>query len=326
MMRPKAHLQRPKGQLMKHRSRVAICALLAALGAAACHKAASPTTDNIVEPRPTEPARIVEGLPQLAMTPDSVHIDYRVWGSGEPAVILIHGWATDANYWSAQIDALKSKYTVVAVNLAGHGASERNRSDWSMGNYGEDVATVARQLKNRRIVLVGHSMGADVALEASRRIGDRVIGIIAVDSLKSIGLPPMKQAEIDRQLAPFRENFIEATRNYATSTMFAKGADPMFVQKVAYDMSLEPPAVGLPSLQSLLSMDFTTLLPDIHVPVLAINSDLSPTDEKRIRKYLPDFKADVLEHTGHFLMMEVPQRFNPVLLADIGVLAQKASH
>jgi pimeloyl-ACP methyl ester carboxylesterase len=307
-----------------NRSWVVISAMLAALSMAGCHKAntpPSPTTDS-----PAAQPSHVDGLPQLALTPDSVHIDYRVWGQGEPAIVLIHGWACDWNYWKAQVEALKSRYTVVAVNLAGHGASEKNRSDWSIGNYGEDVATVVRQLPNRQIILVGHSMGGDVALEATRRIGDRVIGIIAVDSLKSIGLPPMRPREIERQLAPFRANFIEATRNYVTGTMFEKGADPTLMQKIAYDMSLEPPGVGLPSLQSLLAMDFATLLPDVHVPVLAINSDLGPTDEIRIRKYLPDFKADVLEHTGHFLMMEAPQRFNPLLLKDIDVLIEKAAH
>jgi sigma-B regulation protein RsbQ len=215
---------------------------------------------------------------------------------------------------------------VVAVNLAGHGASEKNRNDWSMGAYGEDVATVVRQIPNHQVVLVGHSMGGDVALEASRRIGDRVIGIIAVDSLKSIGLPPMKPREIDAHLAPFRADFVGETRKYVTESLFQKGADPLLVQKVAYDMSLEPPQVAIPSMQALLAMDFTTVLPDIHAPVMAINSDMSPTDEARIRKSLPGFKADVLEHTSHFLMMEVPQRFNPVLMQDIGVLVQKAQH
>ena len=307
--------------------RLLLGAAIAALGIAACSKGTappSPTTDTPAADN--APAPQVDGLPQLALTPDSVHIDYRVWGKGEPAVVLIHGWACDSAYWNAQIDALKTKYTVVAVNLAGHGGSTANRTDWSIGNYGEDVATVVRQLKNRQIILVGHSMGGDVALEASRRIGDRVIGIIAVDSLKSIGLPPMRQQEIERQLAPFRKSFIEATRGYVTDKLFEKGADPTLVQKVAYDMSLEPPAVGVPSLESLLAMDFTKLLPDIHVPVLAINSDLEPTDVARIRKSLPGFKADVLEHTGHFVMMEVPQRFNPVLLKDIDELVRQAHH
>jgi pimeloyl-ACP methyl ester carboxylesterase len=299
--------------------------LWCALSATACNKGTtppSPTTDNTASVRPAH----VDGEPRLAMSPDLVHIEYRMWGSGEPAIVLVHGWACDANYWNAQIGLLKSKYTVVAVNLAGHGGSEKNRTDWSMGNYGEDVATVVRQIPNRQVILVGHSMGADVALEASRRIGDRVIGIIAVDSLKSIGLPPMSKQEIEMRLAPFRDDFIGTTRKYVTESLFEKGADPVLMQKVAYDMSLEPQQVAVASMQALLAMDFAAVLSDIHVPVLAINSDLSPTDEARIRRFLPDFKADVLEHTGHFVMLEAPQRFNPVLLKDIDAIVQKARH
>jgi pimeloyl-ACP methyl ester carboxylesterase len=305
--------------------RTVICALLVVLGVAACSKGSapsSPTADNAAAASPP-PAR-VDGGPQIAMSPDNVHIDYRIYGSGEPAIVLVHGWACDANYWNAQLDVLKAKYTVVTVNLAGHGASEKNRTDWSIGNYGEDVATVVRQIPNHQVVLVGHAMGADVALEAARRIGDRVIGIIAVESLKSIGLPPMPKREIDMRVAPFRADFVGQTRKFVTESFFTRDADPVFVQKVAYDMSLEPAEVAVPSMQSLLAMDFASVLPDIHVPVMAINSDLGPTDEARIRKFLPDFKADVLEHTGHFLMMEAPQRFNPVLLKDIDALVQKA--
>jgi pimeloyl-ACP methyl ester carboxylesterase len=195
-----------------------------------------------------------------------------------------------------------------------------------MGNYGEDVATVARQLHNRQMILVGHSMGGTVALEAARRIGDRVIGVIVVDALKSIGLPPIPQPEIEKRVAPFRTDFIGSVRKYVTEELFEKGADPLFVQKVAYDMSLEPPEVAIPSLQALLSMDFATVLPDIHVPVLAINSDMGTTDEKRIRKLLPTFKAEVIPHTGHFLMMQVPDKFNPILLHDIDSLVQHAKH
>ena len=304
--------------------RLVVCALLAALGLAGCSKGtqpASPTADNGGSGAPAPPAA---GGPQIALSPDNVHIEYRVYGGGEPAIVLVHGWACDANYWSAQLDPLKAKYTVVAVNLAGHGASGKNRSDWSMGNYGEDVATVVRQLPQRQVVIVGHSMGGDVALEAARRIGDRVIGIIAIDALKSIGLPPMRAREIEMRIAPFRADLIGQTRKFVAESLFTRDANPVFVARVAYDMSLEPPEVAVPSMQALLGMDFAAVLPDIHVPVLAINSDLAPTDEARIRKFLPDFKADVLTHTGHFLMLEAPQRVNPLLLQDIELLVHKA--
>ena len=138
----------------------------------------------------------VEGSPQIVTSADGVHIEYHVYGDGEPAVVLIHGWSCDGNYWKEQIAPLKAKYTTVTVDLAGHGASGANRTDWSMGNFGEDVAAVVRQIRNRKVVLVGHSMGAPVALEAARRIGDRVVGIIAVDSFKTIGQPPMPDLQV----------------------------------------------------------------------------------------------------------------------------------
>jgi pimeloyl-ACP methyl ester carboxylesterase len=256
--------------------------------------------------------------------PDGVHIEYAMYGKGDPAIVLIHGWATDANYWRAQVQALKAKYTVVTVDLAGHGASSNSRTDWSMENYGEDVATVARRLPNPQLILVGHSMGGTVALEAVPRIGARVIGVIAVDALKSVGLPPTPQAEINKRVAPFRTDFIGSVRKYVTEELFEKGADPTLVQKVAYDMSLEPAEVAIPSLQALLSMDFASVLPQIHVPVMAINSDLGATDEKRIRKSLPGFKADVVPHSGHFLMMEMPDKVNSLLQSDIDTLVSKA--
>ena len=134
----------------------------------------------------------------------------------------------------------------------------------------------------------------------------------------------MRAREIEMRIAPFRADFIGQTRKFVTESLFTRDADPVFVHKVAYDMSLEPPEVAIPSMQSLLAMDFASVLPDIHVPVLAINSDLAPTDEARIRKFLPDFKADVLAHTGHFLMLEAPQRVNPLLLKDIELLVQQA--
>jgi pimeloyl-ACP methyl ester carboxylesterase len=312
--------------------RLTTLAALIALAISGCSKNNEPATPPVSAPSDTTASTSstvtppAEGAPSIVTEPDGVHIEYRSYGKGDPAIILIHGWATDANYWNAQFGPLKEKYTVVAVDLAGHGASSQSRTNWSMDNYGEDVAVVARQLANQQIILVGHSMGGTVALEAARHIDNRVIGIIVVDALKTVGLPPSPPAEIEKRVAPFRTDFIGSVRKYVTEELFEKGADPVLVQKVAYDMSLEPPEVAIPSLQALLSMDFATVLPEIHVPVMAINSDLGATDEKRIRKSLPGFKADVIPHTSHFLMMEAPDRFNPILLSDIETLLNKAKH
>src|SRR5947207_1896635 len=131
-------------------------------------------------------------------------------------------------------------------------------------------------------------------------------------------------AEIEQGVAPFRTDFVGETRRMVSGSLFPRDADRALAQKVAYDMSLEPPAIAVASLRSLLSMDFASVLPAVHVPVYAINSDLLPTDAARIRRSLPDFTLDVLDHTGHFLMLEAPARFNPLLLKDIEALSARA--
>ena len=116
----------------------------------------------------------------------------------------------------------------------------------------------------------------------------------------------------------FRGKEVGHTRDLVTKTFFAKGADPQLVNKIAYDMSLSPPKVGIPSLRATLEYDYAGPLKDVSVPVVAINSDLGePTNEVRIRKVLPKFHAVTLAGDGHFLMMEDPGRFNPALEAEI---------
>lgn len=298
--------------------------LIAAAGLAACSPGGNPAPTTAAAAAGSG-APADEG-PRIVMSDDLVHLEYRVFGHGEPAVLLVHGWCGNADYWHAQIDVLKSRYTVVALDLAGHGASGANRTDWSVANYAADVAAIARQVPNAHLVLVGHSMGAVVALAAVPHIGARVIGVIAVDALRSVGMPPLSAGEIEAKVAPFRSDFIGETRKLVSDSLFEKGADPVLVQKVAYDMSLRSPTVAVATLQKLLALDLGTVLPAVHVPVYAINSDLAPTDAERIRKSLPDFTLDVLPHTGHFLMLEAPERFNPLLIRDIDALAARAAH
>jgi pimeloyl-ACP methyl ester carboxylesterase len=169
-------------------------------------------------------------------------------------------------------------------------------------------------------------MGAAVSLAATPLIGTRVIGVIAVEALRSVGLPALTPSEIEQRIAPFRADFVAETRKLVTGSLFTRDANPVLVQKVAYDMSLEPPAIAISSMRALLSMDFAAVLPGVHVPVFAINSDLLPTDAARIRKSLPDFTLDVLDHSDHFLMLEAPARFNPLLLKDLDALTAHAAH
>lgn len=261
-----------------------------------------------------------EGSPQIVNSAAGlVHIQYRVYGSGEPLVVLIHGWSCDSNYWSAQIADLKSRYSVVTVDLAGHGGSGANRSDWSMGAFGDDVAAVVNALpQHPKVILIGHSMGGPVAVEAARRLQSRVVGVIGVDTFKSVGAPPPPAAETAARMKAFETDFIGNTRTLVTTSFFTKNSDPALVRRIADDMSQAPPAVAVPAVRALNSWDGVTAMKALKVPIIAVNSDLGPPTRTRdIRKFAPTFDAVIVDGLGHFLMMEDPQRVNPILDAQI---------
>jgi pimeloyl-ACP methyl ester carboxylesterase len=300
--------------------RTSLIAALAALCVFACSKQEPPP--QAPAPAAAEKAEPVEGAPRIAIAPDGVHVQYRVYGSGEPALVFIHGWSCDSNYWREQVPVFKKRHTLIMVDLAGHGGTDGNRSDWSIARFGQDVASALSAVPNKQLILVGHSMGGPVAIEAARALEGRVIGIIGVDTFKSIGAPTPTRAQVDAIIKPFEADFIGQTRALVADHLFVKGANPQLAQKIAYDMSLSPPRVAVPSMRALLEYDFTAPLKDISVPIVAINSDLGePLNEARIRKVLPKFRAVTLSGDGHFLMMEDPERFNPALATEIATLA-----
>ncbi|HEV8443362.1 MAG TPA: alpha/beta hydrolase [Steroidobacteraceae bacterium] len=268
-----------------------------------------------------------EGAPHLAIAPDGVHVQYRVYGHGEPTLVFIHGWSCDSNYWREQIPVFKQKYTLVTVDLAGHGGTDGNRNDWSMARFGDDVATAMAVVPAQQIILVGHSMGGPVAVVAARKLGKRVIGIVGVDTFSTIGAPAPSEAQIDAIVKPFEADFIGHTRQLVTEKLFAPDGNHELANKIAYDMALSPPRVAIPSLRALFEYNLDAGVRGLSVPVVAIDSDLGvPVNETRIHKVLPNFHAVTLKGTGHFLMMEDPKDFNPALETAIqGLLAPAGS-
>jgi pimeloyl-ACP methyl ester carboxylesterase len=188
-------------------------------------------------------------------------------------------------------------------------------------HYGEDVAAVVHELPNRQIVLVGHLMGGPVALEAAPMIGSRLIGIIGVDTFTSLGQPPLPRTVVEQEVAPFRTDFIGEMHRFVP-LLFARSANPAVVRKVADDMSRTPPPIAIATLLGLNSVDLTTLVTRIHVPIIAIDSDTGRiVKEARVRKIAPRFRLVTVKGSGQFLMLEDPQRFNPILMQQIASLA-----
>ena len=131
---------------------------------------------------------------------DGVTIHYDRAGKGKPALVFVHGWSCDRTYWAKQFDAFAGQYTVLNIDLAGHGESGTDRDDWSIKSFGADVASVVVAEELYDVVLIGHSMGGSVVVDAARRLGDRVSLVVAVDTLQEAGNKPMSKKGVRKIL------------------------------------------------------------------------------------------------------------------------------
>ena len=247
--------------------------------------------------------------------PDGVRIAYDAQGEGAPALVFVHGWSCDRSYWAAQVGPFSRRHKVVTIDLAGHGESGLDRREWTIAAFGDDVAAVVKRLDLKRVVLIGHSMGGDVVVEAARRLPGRVAGMVWVDVYKTLAKPRTPE-EIRSFIAPFRADFVETTRSFVRG-LFPATADQALVERVAADMSSEPPAIALAALESSFSHDreIPKALRDLHLPVVAINPDNRPTDLASMKRN--GVEVVIMPGVGHFLMMEDPERFNGLLEAAI---------
>jgi pimeloyl-ACP methyl ester carboxylesterase len=245
---------------------------------------------------------------------DRVYIHYQVQGKGTPAIVFVHGWSCDLKYWEKQWAPFAEKYTVVSIDLAGHGRSGLNRESWTIPAFGEDVVAVVKKLGLSEIVLVGHSMGGSVILEAAKQIPDQVLGIVGVDTLQDIEQKWTRE-QFDQYFAPFQAGFKEATKNFVRS-MFVPDSDPVLVERIVDDMSSAPPEVGLASFEG--NFDYwqynvAQAFRETKAPITCINSDMWPSNPEGNKRINPSFKLKIMAGLGHFIMLEDPETFNRLL-------------
>jgi pimeloyl-ACP methyl ester carboxylesterase len=249
----------------------------------------------------------VEGT---ALSSDGVSIRYEVHGTEGRPLVFVHGWSCDRSYWRGQVEHFARGHRVVTLDLAGHGESGAGREEWTMPAFGEDVVAVVEELGLEDVVLVGHSMGGDVIVEAALRLPARVAALVWVDVYAELG---GMSRDADAFMEPFRRNFFTATRDFVERRLFTPECDRDLVEWVAADMSSAPPEIALDAMKHAITNDDAILsgLRELEMPVFAINPDNRPTDVASLRRH--GVEPVVMPGVAHFLMLENPAGFNRLL-------------
>ena len=242
---------------------------------------------------------------------DGVPVAFNASGEGSPAIVFVHGLVGDHSDFEAQVGFFAATHRVVAVDLPGAGKSGHTRSSWTMEALGEDVATVVDHLDIDRVVLVGHSLGGNVTVEAALRLGHRVAGLVWLSSFRSLDSFP-NEGETVNWLEPFHADPLKAVEDLNRRN-FGPKADPALIDAVVTKAKTRDPGRTLGLVTSMFKHDPTVgdALSQIRVPVFAINPDFKPIDQQSFERHGVDLR--LIGGVGHFLMMEAPDELNSEL-------------
>jgi pimeloyl-ACP methyl ester carboxylesterase len=252
------------------------------------------------------------GEPKYAKL-DNARVYYMNYGKGKEAIVLVHGWGCNLNHWKEQIPDLSKRARVLAIDLPGHGQSDKPEQAYTMDLFANAIDAVLRDAGVEKAVVVGHSMGTPVARQFYRKYPNKTLAIVIVDgSLRPFG---------DKAT---RDNFVAAFKspNYkqAGSQMFAAMSGPNLAadkqEQVKASFLNTPQPVLVSAMESM--NDDSLYGPDkINVPVLAILAKLpywAPDTEQFFQSIAPNLELHWFDGVGHFLMMEKPKEFNETVV------------
>lgn len=263
------------------------------------------------------PAQQKESMPaaksRFAML-DTQRVHYKSYGKGERALVFVHGWTCDMNVWQQQLPAFAAGARLIALDLPGHGQSDKPEIRYTQDLFARAIEAVMRDAGVKEAVLVGHSMGTPVIRQFYRKYPQKTLALVIVDG----ALRPFGATED-------REKFLELVRGpqYQTvatgmvNAMLAPVKNADLRSSITATMLATPKHVAVSAMEG---MNAPEIFKDdkINVPVLAIlaRSPIWQADtEQFFRSLAPNLEYQMWEQVGHFLMVEKPQEFNQALAA-----------
>ena len=245
---------------------------------------------------------------------DGNRVHYQNHGKGREALVFVHGWTCNLDFWKAQVPAFEGKARMILVDLPGHGQSDKPQVAYTMDLFARALDAVLKDAGVERAVLAGHSMGTPVIREFYRKYPQKTLALVIVDGpLRPFGDKKMMEAI----MAPLRGPNYKEVATQIVDGMMGPEVAPALRAEIKSSMLATPQHVAVSAMEAM--ADESIWKQDkINVPVLAIlaKSAFWPADtEQYFRSVAPRLDYQMWEGVTHFLMMEKPEKFSAALTA-----------
>jgi pimeloyl-ACP methyl ester carboxylesterase len=224
---------------------------------------------------------------------DGVKLFFQEGGGGRPPLLLVHGWTCDHTYLAPQFEYFRDAHRVVAVDLRGHGQSDKPQQDYTMAGFADDIVWLCGRLKLERPVVLPSA-------------------IVTIDS------PILPPPAVASNVRPFVDalrgpDYRQAQRDFVSNVLFLPTDDPARKEKILDQMSSAPQHVMASAFENMFTFDHESAAAACKVPWLALYAGHVTTDLARLRALCPQVITGQTVGAGHFPQLEVPEQINAMI-------------
>src|SRR5262245_46444048 len=218
---------------------------------------------------------------------DTIRVHYQNYGEGKEAVVFVHGWSCSLKYWKANIPAFVNQSRVIAIDLPGHGESDKPQITYSMDLFARAIDAVLTDAGVERATLVGHSMGTPVIRQFYRNYPNKTRALVIVDG----SLRPFGNSEQMKQFfEPFRGPNYKEHAERMIDFLAQSVKDKKTLEEIRTAMLSTPQHVMVGAIDGMMDETIWKTQDKINAPTLAVmakNPQWNDEYEKFVRELVP---------------------------------------
>ena len=238
---------------------------------------------------------------------DGVRLAYVEAGTGPKSMLLVHGMQCNHTHMLEQLRHFSRRYRVVAVDLRGHGESDKPHSSYSNREFNDDLVVLCDTLGLKRPVAMGHSFGGSNLLHLTAEHPDFLGGLVILDS----GIRTL--ASKVGELGVTGELTQEQRRQFLGDRLFGRDDPPALKERILDQMLAAPDHVATRMRETVLGFDGGGAAAKCRIPALFLLADRPFTDAETLAALGPNWRIGQVVGAGHFIQMIAPDQVNAMV-------------
>lgn len=269
---------------------------------------------------------------------DGTKLHYIEQGTGRP-LVLIPGWSQTAAMYDAQLTTLSSRYRVIAVDMRGHGESDKPEHGYRIARLAQDTHEFLEAMNLHDVALGGHSMGCSVIWSYWEHYrSDHISSLVLIDQAPVVVAWPnwsdedkavtgaffTPQALYDTAVALAGPDGAKATEGFVNNAFFTAAYPRDKLGWVLAENLKMPRPAAARLLVDHCNQDWRDAIKTITVPAVVFGgtkSFFNPRSQEWVAQQIPGAKAHIFQESeggSHFMFMENPEKFNKLVMEFLG--------